>query len=54
MQKKMKFIFENSDKVFSVRGNLAQKLAELNNNPANLETFIPYTQISEFVTFFHG
>lgn len=44
--KKMKFIFENSDKVFSVRGNLAQKLAELNNNPANLETFIPYTQFT--------
>ena len=47
--KKMNFIFENSDKVFSERGNLAQTLAALNNNPANLETFIPYTQFTSEV-----
>lgn len=43
---KMNYIFDNSDKVFAVQGNLVKKLAEINTNSSNLQTFVPYTQIS--------
>ena len=43
---KINYIFDNSDKVFAVQGNLVKKLGEANTYPSNLQAFVPYTQIS--------
>lgn len=46
-KKKIGFIFENSDGVFSVYGNLSDILLELSNNSTKLDSFIPFSNISD-------
>ena len=43
--KKINYIFENSDRVFSVEGSLSQKLFDLSNQNPKLNSFVPYTQL---------
>lgn len=43
--KKINYIFENSDRVFSVEGALSQKLFDLSNQNPKLNSFVPYSQL---------
>lgn len=43
---KINYIFDNSDKVFSVEGGLTETLSELTNQNSKLNSFVPYSHLS--------
>lgn len=45
-KEKINYIFENSDKVFSVEGGLTETLSELTNQNSKLNSFVPYSHLS--------
>lgn len=44
---KIHYIFDNSDKVFSVVGGLTETLSELTNQNSKLNSFVPYSHLSD-------
>lgn len=44
---KINYIFDNSDKVFSVVGGLTETLSELTNQNSKLNSFVPYSHLSD-------
>lgn len=44
---KINYIFDNSDKVFSVVGGLTETLSELTNQNSKLNIFVPYSYLSD-------